>query len=110
MSRLNMRKTFTVLAGKDKQNFTLHTDVSSTFFKAALKEGGKESRNNQVALPETDPACFEGYAQWLSTGDLTVDKDFEMDFKDLTDFYILGDCHRHPEFCNAVLHGFAGHT
>lgn len=90
--RLDMSKTFIATVGEEKKEFMLHTDVascSSTFFRAAMNNHWKESKQNRITLVEIEVSEFEHYSQWLSTHDHSYLSD--MTFQQLAKLYILGD-------------------
>jgi len=58
----------TIEVGEDKAKFHIHKTLlcdASAFFKAALKPGFKESRNQKVKLPEDTTETFELFLSWL---------------------------------------------
>jgi hypothetical protein len=60
----------TIEVGEDKAKFHIHKTFlcdASTFFKAALKPGFKESGSQKVELPEDTTETFELFVSWLYT-------------------------------------------
>lgn len=89
----------------------MHTAVttrSSDFFKAAMSREWKEGQEKEVTLPDTDEQAFEGYLQWLYTGELTLSE--ENPFRTLTEHYILGDFLADSAFCGSSLDGIVNKT
>lgn len=99
-----MSDTFAVFVGEGKRKYVLHTGIatrSSGFFRAAMEREWKESRDKQITLAETNEDIFEGYLQWLNTGDITFSGPPSM--LTMTSFYILGDFLDDPAFRSAAL-------
>ena len=69
-----MSETFVAIIGKSRKRFTLHTELakrSSKFFEAAMSRDWKEAKEKEVVLEEYTVDEFEGYLQWLTTGEVT---------------------------------------
>jgi hypothetical protein len=87
-----MSATFIVSVGNKEKEFTLHENHatrSSDFFRAAMSHDWKESREKKVVLADAKGDVFEGYLQWLSTGDITFHRNGS--YSELADLYLLGD-------------------
>lgn len=108
-----MHETFVALVSPRKKEFILHTEIatrSSKFFRTAvMNREWRESQEKQITLYQVDEDDFEGYLQWLNTGELTF-ADGDPNFDELADFYILGDVLDDEGFRNATLNRFAEHA
>ena len=100
-----MSATFTALVGRNRKKFTLYTNVatnSSRYFKAIVRNWGEgPDKDRRVALPAVDEDIFEGYLQWLNTGNLTFTGQPSM--LAMTKLYILGDFLHDQAFRGTVL-------
>ena len=106
-----MSKTFVVTVGDEEKEFILHTDVaarSSKFFRAAMSNDWKESRQNRVTLKELETVDFELYLQWLSTNEHSFLSDLNL--HRLAELYILGDFLDDFAFRAAMLNHFVKKT
>lgn len=100
-----MTSTFVVCVGKERKEFTLHEHLalrSSDFFTLALRHQWREARERRVTLPEARPGTFEGYLQWLYTGQVTFNIP-ECASVEQVRSWILGDYLGDAKFCNAVV-------
>ena len=69
-----MTERFIVAVGKKAKEIPVITSIavrSSKFFQAALEHDWKKAHEKRVSLPETRVEAFEGYLQWLYTGQIT---------------------------------------
>jgi hypothetical protein len=107
-----MTERFIVAVGKKAKEIPVITSIatrSSKFFQAAMQHDWKEAHEKRVPLPETKVDVFEGYLQWLCTGQITLaDLDSDLDpeqrwFIQSVCFYVLGDYLDDLKFCHAVL-------
>jgi hypothetical protein len=109
-----MIERFIVAVGKKAKEIPVITSIavrSSKFFKAALEHDWKEAREKRVSLPETRVEAFEGYLQWLYTGQITfTNADPNPDptlthhwFIQSVYFFVLGDYLDDLKFRHAVL-------
>jgi hypothetical protein len=99
-----MSATFVVSVGNTEKEFTLYENLatrSSDFFRAAMSRDWKESRERKVVLADAKVDVFEGYLQWLNTGDITFHRNGS--YSELADLYILGDYLGVSKFRGAVL-------
>lgn len=99
-----MSETFVAIVGQNKKKFMLYTAVatrSSEFFRAASRRDWKESREKEVALPEINASDFEGYLQWLNTGEVTFSG--EPSLFAITRLYVVGDFLEDAAFRDAIL-------
>jgi hypothetical protein len=57
----------TVHVGQDKQKYTPHKDILTRvkFFAACLDSGFRESKENEILLPEEEPEVFERILEYL---------------------------------------------
>jgi hypothetical protein len=102
-----MTERFIVVVGTEKKEIPVITSVatrSSVFFQTAMTHDWKEARERRVALPDTKVEDFEGYLQWLYTGDIT----FYSSNRDLplARFYTAGDFLDDVKFRTAVLEAY----
>jgi hypothetical protein len=98
-----MAENFTVCVGKEVKEFVVIKSIatrSSKFFQAAMSRDWKEALEKRVMLPETEVRVFEGYLQWLYTGDLTLSQN---DLYEEIELYILGDFLDDAKFRNSLL-------
>jgi hypothetical protein len=98
-----MAENFIVCVGQEAQDFVVIQSIatrSSKFFQAAMSRDWKEALEKRVMLPETEVRVFEGYLQWLYTGDIAV---AHGSFHEEVEFYILGDFLHDIKFRNTVL-------
>lgn len=101
-----MSETFIVVVGTKKKEFTLYTSIatrSSKFFQAAMSRDWKECQEKRVTLAEVEVNVFQGYLQWLNTGDITFAGLGDASATTFAKFYILGDFLDDVSFRNAVL-------
>ena len=84
---------------------------------AALAGDWKEARKKCITTPDHDPAAFEGYLNWISSGQITLNEQrckhctpityvgaacIEAQSLELVEMFILGDYLCDTRFCNAV--------
>lgn len=90
----------TVKVGSDNATFHVHGLLltnESTFFASALDGNYKEAAENEVKMPEEDPATFEYFVQWLYHGlhdrhTATCDVSAHTtSVKEIVNLYVLGD-------------------
>lgn len=101
-----MSETFIAVVGTEKIEFTLYTSIatrSSKFFQAAMSRDWKECREKRVTLAEVDVDVFQGYLQWLNTGDIPFARFEDSSTTTCAELYILGDFLDDVSFRNAVL-------
>lgn len=99
-----MSETFIAVVGTKKKEFTLYTSIamrSSKFFEAAMSRDWKECKEKRITLAEVQVSVFEGYLQWLNTGDITFTG--PPNGTSLARFYILADFLDDASFRNAIL-------
>lgn len=99
-----MAESFTVCVGKEPKEFVVIESIatrSSKFFQAAMPHDWKEAREKRVKLPEVTVEIFEGYLQWLYTGELTFIGPYKS--STVARVYILGDYLDDKAFRTAAL-------
>lgn len=102
-----MAESFTVCVGEEAEEFVVIQSIatrSSKFFQAAMSRDWKEAREKRVMLPDTKVEVFEGYLQWLYTGQITITNP-DTDYLELVTLYIIGDFLDDVAFRNATLEG-----
>ena len=118
--RLDFLETIVVCVGKEdnKKEYMVYKSFatkSSKFLRAALNGNWKESQEQRVPLPDTEPVDFEVYLEWLYTSQLDP-RDAETDDDDdrgtmrcmmVVRLYILTDFLDDAKFCNEVIDLFS---
>jgi len=95
---------FIVCVGVEAKEIPVITSIatrSSKFFQAAMEHDWKEAHEKRILLPETRVDIFEGYLQWLYTGQITFTRSNA--FVESIHFYVLGDFLDDFKFRNASL-------
>ncbi|KAI4720286.1 hypothetical protein E4T48_03418 [Aureobasidium sp. EXF-10727] len=67
-------------SGSDIETFTVHKKLlcdSSTYFKAALNNGFKETKDQTITLDDEDPEIFRTFVVWLYETKLNADMIYE---------------------------------
>jgi len=100
------------------KSFATKSSKSSKSLQAALNGSWKESQEQRITLPDTEPVDFEVYLEWLYTGQL-VPRDTKTDADDgcgtmrclmAVLLYILGNFLDDTKFCNKVIDIFTSGT
>jgi len=103
-----MAETFQVSVGEQGKIFVMHRDIAtrhSSFFKAALSHDWKEAEEKKISLPDCEPEIFEGYLQWVYTGEVVYCSERYKQALELVKLWILGDFLGDQNFCDAVVGG-----
>lgn len=98
-----MSGTIIICTGREAKEFTVIESIanrSSKFLQAAMSRDWKEAKEKRVLLPDTETTMFEGYLQWLYTGDLTFAGSV---FVETVKFSILDDFLDDTSFRYAVI-------
>jgi hypothetical protein len=106
--------------GNDAKEFRVcksKATKSSKSIKAALAGDWKEACEKCITIPDHDPAAFEGYLNWISSGQITLSEQrckhctpitstgaacIEAQSLELVEMFILGDFLCDTRLCNAV--------
>lgn len=101
-----MTERFIVVVGKDSKEIPVITSVatrSAKYFQIAMEHDWKEAGERRVELSHTTVEVFEGYLQWLYTGQITVIGNNEHNA--MAQYFILGDYLDDPKFRGVALDG-----
>lgn len=82
IKRIDYSENITVLVGPEEKAYILHTSVltaQSTFFRAAVEGGFKESKEKVIRLPEIDTESWSTYLQWIYSNEVVVLNPEEID-------------------------------
>ena len=90
------------------KTFTVHKGIlcrSSSYFKAALEGGFKESKDQVLRLPDDDPVVFSHFQLWLYTGNIIASHESPKDitWKVLISLYLFGDVRGIPRLQNEAI-------
>lgn len=75
----------TVYVGPEKQKYTPHKEILTQvkFFAACLYSGFRESKENEISLPEDEPEVFERILEYLYHDRIDAEVFGRMDTHDL---------------------------
>ena len=105
-----MAEIFQVSVGEHGKTFVMHKDIAirhSSFFKAALSHDWKEAQEKQISLRDCELEIFEGYLQWVYTGEVAYCSEGYKQALELVKLWILGDFLGDQNFCDAVVGGLS---
>jgi hypothetical protein len=94
----------TLIVGKEKKAYILHKNLLclySDYFRAAFNGQFKEATERKLELPDVETSLFDEFQVWLYTRELQGPPGLQ--FRFLTDMWILGDQHQIPLLQNQAM-------
>jgi hypothetical protein len=94
----------TLIVGKEKKAYILHKNLLclySDYFRAAFNGQFKETTERKLELPDVETSLFDEFQVWLYTRELQGPPGLQ--FRFLTDMWILGDQHQIPLLQNQAM-------